>query len=426
LDKDTVVNEILCVMADQNSEYGWINLATIGGPLKAAGISPKEMGFFSLRSFLTEFSKQIELKTEVPPEKSVRVHYARVKEGFTNVSSDDEKEYKKTCAPKGQSLRPKILDLEEWAFMGNLNTVLANLKKKALPERWYYEKEDCNHPNPILRSYLRYTFVKLYIDGQIEPNLNGVVDSKSNFAAFNTGIVNTLFDPIYAFFKKNKSNNFPQEWHFDGFCTAGEKGLGKLLLNNFSDLPKRAKFYNDFSDITYDTNLGEPHCDWNHIILENVDRFPQSWLQDVLPPGFSFNFQNTSQMNREDKEDYFASLSEAIKEYPPAHTYIKVMLESSLKLALKRVEWNFRTAIPMYFPTRNIISLLLPLSLALDGTAKVDMALVVEKTPKNNYIGHTILPLEWAYSNARLITKPDSDWLNAEVIESINIMDDDC
>ena len=47
----------------------------------------------------------------------------------------------------------------------------------------------------------------------------------------------------------------------------------------------------------------------------------------------------------------------------------------------------------------------------------VDIALVVEKTKSGNYIGHTILPLNWAYNNARLVARPDSDWLVAEQIE---------
>jgi hypothetical protein len=61
------------------------------------------------------------------------------------------------------------------------------------------------------------------------------------------------------------------------------------------------------------------------------------------------------------------------------------------------------------------MSLLLPLSLIDDEL--IDLALVTEKTKSGSYLGHTILPLGWAYSNARLITRPDSDWLVAEKIE---------
>ena len=69
----------------------------------------------------------------------------------------------------------------------------------------------------------------------------------------------------------------------------------------------------------------------------------------------------------------------------------------------------------MYYPYNNKMSLLLPLSLIDDEV--IDLALVTEKTKSGSYLGHTILPLAWAYSNARLITRPDSDWLIAEQIE---------
>jgi hypothetical protein len=34
------------------------------------------------------------------------------------------------------------------------------------------------------------------------------------------------------------------------------------------------------------------------------------------------------------------------------------------------------------------------------------------------YEGVTVLPVEWAYMNARLIAKPDEEWAN--IIEEIN------
>lgn len=54
--------------------------------------------------------------------------------------------------------------------------------------------------------------------------------------------------------------------------------------------------------------------------------------------------------------------------------------------------------------------------MCLVSDEQVDMALAVEKTPSGNYIGHTALPLDWAYKNARLICRPDSDWLVPEEI----------
>lgn len=54
------------------------------------------------------------------------------------------------------------------------------------------------------------------------------------------------------------------------------------------------------------------------------------------------------------------------------------------------------------------MSLLLPLDLT--DNERPDVALVVELVESGAYIGQTILTMEMAYNNARLISRPDSDW----------------
>ena len=97
-------------------------------------------------------------------------------------------------------------------------------------------------------------------------------------------------------------------------------------------------------------------------------------------------------------------------------------LESSFRNAVRkavmRASWNYRTAIPVYFPSYDKMSILLPLSFSSDKDAEV--ALVVERNSiSGNYIAPTILTLATAYSNARLVCKPESDWLNQQVLEPI-------
>src|SRR5262249_28571953 len=125
----------------------------------------------------------------------------------------------------------------------------------------------------------------------------------------------------------------------------------------------------------------------------------------------------------DERESYFSSFAAAIKAHPPTYRVIKNRMQDALQLSLKRVRWNFKTAIPTYFPKRNRISLLLPLALLSDES--VDRALVVERTPSGNYLGHTILPLDWAYSNARLVCRPDSDWLSIAKITGTSTLEDD-
>src|SRR5262249_21384207 len=77
-----------------------------------------------------------------------------------------------------------------------------------------------------------------------------------------------------------------------------------------------------------------------------------------------------------------------------------------------RVYRNYKTAVPQYW--RGRIQLLRPLCLLQDG--KADLALVVEKERDGRCSrGNTVLTLDMAYSNARLLARPDPDWLSQEV-----------
>ena len=85
------------------------------------------------------------------------------------------------------------------------------------------------------------------------------------------------------------------------------------------------------------------------------------------------------------------------------------------ELAIKKAQWNYKTAVPTYFPAQDRMSLLLPL--ALVNESKVDVALVLSKE-KAGYQGQTILTMNQAYIDSRLITRPDSDWLTTKNIDS--------
>ena len=86
-------------------------------------------------------------------------------------------------------------------------------------------------------------------------------------------------------------------------------------------------------------------------------------------------------------------------------------------IEIKKVSWNFKTAIPQYYPRVKKLQLLLPICLVSDQD--VDLALAVERTPSLNYLAHTMFPLDLAYRNARLVCKPNSDWLDPEEITEV-------
>jgi len=81
-----------------------------------------------------------------------------------------------------------------------------------------------------------------------------------------------------------------------------------------------------------------------------------------------------------------------------------------------RVERLKEAAVPSWYLTRDEVQLLLPLSLT--DPERVDLALVVSREGEF-YRGHTVLTMEMAYSNARLLARPDSDWLIPRSTEDI-------
>ena len=123
------------------------------------------------------------------------------------------------------------------------------------------------------------------------------------------------------------------------------------------------------------------------------------------------------------RKRFYRQLSDLIASTPRLFNRMRNRLEDAIELARKQVRWNFKTAIPCYFPTRNVMSLMLPLALQNDNRA--DAALVVELTSSGNYQGQTILTLQQAYLDGRLLCRPNSEWLDSETIYSDGDYDDD-
>ena len=54
---------------------------------------------------------------------------------------------------------------------------------------------------------------------------------------------------------------------------------------------------------------------------------------------------------------------------------------------------------------------LMPIDIHLDDSKKITLALAIEKTEVGTYRANTIFTLDMAYPKARLIMKPESNWL---------------
>lgn len=300
-----------------------------------------------------------------------------------------------------------------WAYIPI--SQIAKLAEKAMNESWEYKTGPSGEKRyPILRNYLKYTFKRLVYENKIRigEDRNGI-----EYASFNTGLVDKKYEDIYAVFKKDNEHDGVY-WYLVDWVTAGE-GTGKVLVSLFSPLPDRADYFeNKISNMLFDTSTGDLSLDYKHILTMRTYRLPIGFLKEqcdddfLMIDGVSIDDVYDKPERDEKRKEYFEKLGEKIDNDGKIFRRLKNRMDDAIRVTLKRAQWNYKTAIPMYYPTTNTGMLLLPLALVDDDC--VDLALVVERQPSGAYQGQTVLPLFLAYNNSRLVTRPDSDWLNVE------------
>lgn len=381
----------------------WINLSDLGGQLRNNGIDYNMLGYDKLTSFLSSIEGLELFRDE---RNALPVIYVRIK------TKSSQKKDSIPSSPSQNQITPNQA-LMNWAFMGYIPDTMKKLNGMALEENWgkiinekgeevYPKNEKGEDYYPILMNYLTYTFYKLLKDDKIFYSKSG------EYAVFNTGLVDDRYKQIYALFKENKNPNRSAKWYYVDFCIEGEERAGKTLVNEFDPMPPVAHYFNKVTDLLYDTSKGKPKLDIQHIIIENVDRLPFEFIKENAPQ--NFDVLNPNCMSGEEKQLYFDKLRQAIENDSSSYRKMTNRLEEALSISIERVKWNYKSAIPMYYPVKDEMCLFLPLCLVKDN--KVDVALVVEKQPKTGrYLGVTIYELNWAYKCARLVCRPDSDWL---------------
>lgn len=306
------------------------------------------------------------------------------------------------------SATPPAARILDFAYMP-WGTVLADLAHRALPEPWGFSSGDMQ----VLRSYVTYTFHRLECEDKV---LEG-----RDLAAFNTGLVSPSYDDIYMCFTPNEPGR-PCPWRYEGVCVSGERGLGKRLVSTFSELPRPARYVTDVNQLVFDSSRSI-YVDYQHIIVDNIDRIPLGFLRAQLPdhpevielidtlaaqPGLIEDALAAGKVSP-DVRRAFDDLRDAVEGNPAIFTRLRNRVRDAVDFACRRVRWNYRTAIPSYYPRFAEMNLLLPLCLERDGVT--DVALVVRLEESGNYQGQTILTMRQAYLNARLVCRPESDWL---------------
>lgn len=253
------------------------------------------------------------------------------------------------------------------------NQKLEILARMAQPERWTYKRLQDSDPYYILRNYILFTYDRLKEEGKIMQSEDG------NFCCMNTGLLTIYNQEIVAIFAKNVTEEGKRPWFFQGFF----KETNKRFTSNFSTVPLPANYCENVKDLVYDNRLEIRLCK-DHIIDDNYGRF--------LAAGYD---------NKE---------------------LISILLDAAKDTLEKKLQRNFKLALPFYYHNtetgENKMQLLAPLYFP---GAPVRLALVLNKIQdeeKEYYEGITVLTIEWAYMNARLIVKPDGEW--ARIIDEID------
>lgn len=267
----------------------------------------------------------------------------------------------------------------EDVFLGTTdkyNQKLEMLAKMAQPEKWTYKKIKDKDPYRILRNYIHFTYNRLDQEKKI------IKSSDGKFCCMNTGLLTVYNQEIVAIFAKNDKEG-KQPWFLNGFF----KETDKFFTTNFSSLPPLADYFNNVRDLIYDNNL-ELNLRKEHIIDDNFERFVEA--------GYS------------------------------SKELISVLLDSAKGTLEKKLKRNFKLALPFYYRNTETgeskIQLLAPLYFP---GAPVRLALVLNKIQseaKEYYEGVTVLPVEWAYMNSRIIVKPDEEW--AKIMDEIDTVTD--
>ena len=254
-------------------------------------------------------------------------------------------------------------ELFKFALFPNYDSAISYLADNLADKEAWDFSDSAMKNNSILKNYLEFTFRKLQQEKKI------AFTTDNNFACFNTGLVTENLEDIFAFFEeyKNPKSGFTTPFCFKAFLKKSDNNI----LKHFShSIPDVANFFDRPELLIFN-----PKCDLipdlDHIVDENKTRFPVH-LQGA---------------------DY---------------AELRRQLVGAIDEAKKKVRSNYKIAVPQFYD--NKIQLLLPLCLT-SGSPNPDLALVTHKLNDNTYTARTCLTLKMAYNNARLIVKPQSNWL---------------
>lgn len=180
------------------------------------------------------------------------------------------------------------------------------------------------------------------------------------------------------------------------------KSSNRVFCNYSRNAPlEMATFYDDPGDLLFNWEIAQRPGGINiadeHIFQDNMNRINLGLRDQAL----RFNFENMQDIAR-----------------------CRQMFEGALKASLELSKRNYKLVAPQFWPATGKIQFLMPIY--LEGVQAIQEGESKEVLPPTvalsmemvhgQYIGTTILTLDMAYQNARLIARPDGFWLDATKI----------
>lgn len=228
---------------------------------------------------------------------------------------------------------------------------------------------------PKLKNYINYTFVRLIELEQAKPGHYFFLTGDQEWVCFNTGLQNPYGADILAIFRryKAKANGGPltvrADWVFNGCHAVNDRHYRDRFGKAVPDI---AWYSSDSRDYVFNTAYTLDKDAFDHLFDRAKDRAG-------LP--------NAS--------------DEAMRNY----------LRGSVENLVPKICRNYKIAIPVYYVEEKRMQLLLPF-VSVSDVNDVSCFLVERDDTNRSYHIKTIFDLDQAYFSARLITRPDKEWLD--------------
>jgi hypothetical protein len=280
----------------------------------------------------------------------------------------------------------------DFAKVADWDDRLRTLAEMAEPERWTYLHAPSQSPLPILDAYIKHTFIRVSEQQKI-------VDAEQ-FACINTGLLTLGQEEIFGLFTISEDYNPTQpisfankKWWLKSWARSGDK-----VLTDFMEFPRLAEYWNEPKELIFDPKL-QVQLNLDHIVKDNLNRFPEELGGKVDKNGVP-----TDLGDQHEDDDFEAA--ESGGEAQPIPMATRNALEGAMKHSIRLAQRSYRMAVPQFYHGR--IQLLLPLYLR--DSKRPDLALTLERHG-GWYRAATVLYTDWAYRHARLLARPNSEWL---------------